>query len=132
MPLPVSTLSAWILIVKVPLVSSGEEKVKEASHLSNFPAIVVDDFTWNLIELCTGVTSKIGPCALHCDGSKAEIKRQRIAARMARSVTQSHFIVNDGVQPSGACQKIQGVNALLVITRFINSYGARPNSLECC
>ena len=38
-------------------------KVTVASHLSNLPAIVVDAFTWNLIEFSTGVIRKTGACA---------------------------------------------------------------------
>src|SRR6516165_9957644 len=60
MPLPVSTLSAWILISRTPVDTSGDLKVREASHLSNLPSIATDASTSNLIELSTGVTLKTG------------------------------------------------------------------------
>jgi hypothetical protein len=41
--LPVSTLAAWILIVKTPVVSSGDENVNVALQSSNFPAIVIEE-----------------------------------------------------------------------------------------
>ena len=47
-----------MLISKTPVVSSGEVNVNLASHLLNFPAIVVDDFRWKLHQLSTGLISK--------------------------------------------------------------------------
>ena len=55
--------------------------MRVASHLSNLPAMVVEDFTWNLIELSTGVISKTGACARLHGGSMANTKRQRTADR---------------------------------------------------
>src|SRR5260370_11739684 len=62
---------------RTPVVSSGEANVKAASHLSNFPAIVTDAFTWNLIELCSGAITKTGACARLIEGYTADAKRQR-------------------------------------------------------
>jgi len=44
-PLPVFTLSAWILMSKTPVVTSGDVKVIAASHLSKVPSIATDAFT---------------------------------------------------------------------------------------
>src|SRR5262252_10980835 len=81
-PLPVSTLAAWILISSTPVVSSGEVNVSVASHLSNFPAILTDDFTWKLIQLSTGVISKIGACDRLSSGNTPATRMQKIAGRM--------------------------------------------------
>src|SRR6516165_10672882 len=64
MPLPVSTLSAWILISRTPVDTSGDLKVSEASHLLNLPTIATDASTSNLIELSAGVTLKTGTPSL--------------------------------------------------------------------
>src|SRR6516162_2012361 len=45
---------------KTPVDTSGDLKVREASHLSNLPSIATDASTSNLIELSTGVTLKTG------------------------------------------------------------------------
>src|SRR6516162_3062121 len=45
---------------KTPVDTSGDLKVREASHLSNLPLIATDASTSNLIELSTGVTLKTG------------------------------------------------------------------------
>ena len=60
MPLPVSTLSAWILMSRTPVDTSGDVKVSEASHLSNFPLIATDASTSKIIALSTGVILKTG------------------------------------------------------------------------
>src|SRR6516164_6910651 len=77
MPLPVSTLAASILISNCPVVSSGDLNVRLASHLSNFPAIVTEDFTWNFIELCPGTMSKTGACARLVGANTTKANRQR-------------------------------------------------------
>src|SRR5215472_3436991 len=45
---------------KTPVDTSGDLKVREASHLSNLPSIATDASTSNLMELSTGVTLKTG------------------------------------------------------------------------
>jgi hypothetical protein len=60
--------------------------VKEASHLSNLPARATDAFTWNLIELPSGVISKTGACAPVSDGNRADAKRQKSASRISHVV----------------------------------------------
>jgi hypothetical protein len=44
-PLPISTLSAWILTLRAPVVASADAKVKAASHLSNLPTIATEALT---------------------------------------------------------------------------------------
>src|SRR6267143_4202060 len=75
MPLPVSTVAAWILTSRTPVVSSGDVKVKVASHLSNLPAIFTEDLTWKLIQLSIGESSKIGACARLSDGKMIGAKK---------------------------------------------------------
>src|SRR6516164_5369096 len=67
-------------MIRLPVVSSGEVKVKEASHLSNLPAMETEASTWNLIQLCTGVTRKTGACARLTESNKASGERHRIAS----------------------------------------------------
>src|SRR6267378_5684018 len=90
MPLPVSTLAAWILTSRTPVVSSGDVKVKVASHLSNLPAIFTEDLTWKLIELSVGEISKIGACDRLSDGKMIETKK--ILNRAARRAGPISFI----------------------------------------
>src|SRR5260221_10180547 len=70
------------MISKTPVVSSGDVNVKVASHLSNLPAMLIDAFTSNLIELCSGVISNTGACPRVTDGSAAKATRLRTANRM--------------------------------------------------
>jgi hypothetical protein len=49
------------------------------------PAIVVEDFTWNLIQLSTGVISKTGACA-RVANDKQHVKTQTAANRMPHRV----------------------------------------------
>src|SRR5258708_30905096 len=78
MPLPVFTLSAWILTSKTAVVTSGDVKARVASHLSKVPPIATDAFTKNLIELSSRVTTNTGTCALPRDGRAIAATRQRI------------------------------------------------------
>src|SRR5215469_3085620 len=47
----------------MPVVTSGEAKVRAASHLSNFPAIATEAFTEKVTELSSCVITMVGPCA---------------------------------------------------------------------
>src|SRR5215470_17442692 len=91
MPLPVSTLAASIFSSSAPVVSSGDLKVKLASHLSNLPAMVVDDFTWNFIQLCTGAISKTGACARPRGTNTANTAKQIIARSSLLSLKFVHL-----------------------------------------
>src|SRR5215469_18005199 len=91
-PLPVSTLAASIFISKAPVVSSGDLNVRFAFHLSNLPAIVVDDFTWNFIQLCTGVISNTGACARPLGTNTTTAEKHKTAICMADSLDSVHFM----------------------------------------
>src|SRR5215469_5767615 len=88
MPLPVSTLSAWILMSRTPVDTSGDVKVSEASHLSNFPLIATDASTSKVIALSTGVILKTGtpsagwPGLAHKD--RLDTRKQRAAMGIMR------------------------------------------------
>src|SRR5258708_39048564 len=58
---------------RTPVVTSGDAKVRVASHLSKVPAIATEAFTLNLIVLCGGgeITKK-GACACASGGNRAE------------------------------------------------------------
>jgi hypothetical protein len=45
---------------KTPVVTSGDVNVRVASHLSNVPAIEIEELTENLIVLVCGVIAKTG------------------------------------------------------------------------
>src|SRR5882724_5872712 len=77
MPLPVFTLSAWILTSKTAVVTSGDVNVRVASHLSKVQSIATDAFTKNLIELSSGVTTDTGTCALPSDGRAIDATSQK-------------------------------------------------------
>jgi hypothetical protein len=61
------------------------------------PAMVVDAFTWNLIQLSTGVISKIGACPRACEANAVEATTQKIANFMPRSVSRFLFVVNSAI-----------------------------------
>ena len=71
MPLPVFTLAAWTSMSKAAVVTSGLFIVRVAFHWSNLPTMETEDFTLNVTELETGVTSKTGTCAQPNGVSKA-------------------------------------------------------------
>src|ERR1700756_2237067 len=56
--------------------------------------MVVEDFTWNLIELSTGVISKTGTCAWLSSGNPTEASKQRVNICMQCCVSFCHFIVD--------------------------------------
>src|ERR1700758_2551884 len=73
---------------RTPVVTSGEVKVRVASHLSKVPSIATEAFTLNLIVLCGGgEIAKTGACAWASDGRKAA------AARSGRSAEYFIFMV---------------------------------------
>ena len=82
MPLPVSTLAAWTSMSKAAVVTSGLFIVRVAFHWSNLPTMETEDFTSNVTELDTGVTSKTGTCAQPNGVSKAVATRQSMIFRM--------------------------------------------------
>jgi len=47
------------LTSKTAVVTSGDVKVRVASHLSKVPPIATDAFTKNLIELSLGIPMKV-------------------------------------------------------------------------
>src|SRR5215470_17922648 len=77
-PLPVSTLLAWILMSSTPLDTSADMKVSEASHWSKEPLIATDASTSKVMELSTGTTLKTGTSsaawALLVDKSKIDAR----------------------------------------------------------
>jgi len=85
-----------MLISKTPVASSGDVNANLASQLSNFPAIVVDAFTWNLVQLSVGVISKIGACARLSETNTVEATKHKIANSMPRSERRFLFFVNLG------------------------------------
>ena len=86
------------MISRTPVVSSGDVNVNVASHLSNLPAIVVEAFTWKLIELSTAQSRHTGACAALNAGNKAEAKTKRMGNRIPRSVSFYRSIVNFSFQ----------------------------------
>src|SRR5271163_3237792 len=70
---------------KAAVVTSGLVIVRVAFHVSNLPTMETEDFTSNVTELETGVTSKTGTCARPNGVSKAVATRQTIAFRMRKS-----------------------------------------------
>src|SRR5580700_3215921 len=79
---------------KTPVESSGEVKVKVASHLSNLPTIATDDSTSNFMVLSACVSSKTGTCARPMDGNAESTNRQMIVNRIAESLSPYQPIVN--------------------------------------
>src|ERR1700751_393255 len=106
MPLPVAPLAASILISKSPVVSSGDLNVRPASHLSNLPAIVTDDFTWNLIELCTGIISKTGACARPRGTNNINAEIHRVIRCTLCSLDFVHFIDSPNLSALGRVEII--------------------------
>src|SRR6202040_369766 len=100
-----------------PVSTSGDVKVRVASHLSKVPFIATDASTSNLIELSVGVISKTGACARLSDGNTAENKKDRMARRMG--MTQS-------AKQHSVCPDLRElVNHVCIF--FISSLPMRPH-----
>src|ERR1700739_2082508 len=56
--------------------------------------MVVEDFTWNLMELSSGVISKTGACAQLSDGIPTEARKPRVNTRVQCSVSFCHVMIN--------------------------------------
>src|SRR5271163_1491364 len=85
MPLPVFTLAAWTSMSKAAVVTSGLFIVRVAFHWSNLPTIETEDFTLNVTELETGVTSNTGTCARLSGVNTAVATRERMVFRIRKS-----------------------------------------------
>src|SRR5215469_1283644 len=78
-----------------PVVGSVDVNVSEASHLSKMPSMATDAFTWNLIRLASGVTSKTGASPAACprftEGNKSETRTHKTVIRMDCQPPSSSF-----------------------------------------
>ena len=81
MPLSVLPLAVWTLMSNTPVVTSGDVNIKVASHLSNLPAMEIDDLTSDVTALEEGVTANTGACAAIEGVEDATAKRNNGKAR---------------------------------------------------
>src|SRR5215468_947611 len=81
---------------KTPVDTSGDLKVREASHLSNLPSIATDASTSNLIELSTGVTLKTGtPSPVWAWLAHENVIESKMQNRLSLIVGASYFPLNE-------------------------------------
>src|SRR6204780_3291946 len=85
-PLPVSTLSAWISTSNLPDETSADMNVRLAVHLSKVPLIDTDASTSNFMWLCTGVIAKTGTpagaCAKAAEENRTDTRKANKVRRM--------------------------------------------------
>src|SRR5450432_4143573 len=85
---------------KTAVESSGDVKVRVASHLSNLPTMATDALTSNFMELSTGVITKTGgACARLNEGSIIVARKQESTNNADRTWRSGRLSIRSRFEP---------------------------------